>query len=98
MSKRTQEDADEERITAKSKSMMNFVSRYSVKDPNVLVSTASEIPEKTKSESQVVPMSPLNEQQPRTMKPVMDACSSNCSAWDIDDKLSSQEWNLVTRR
>ena len=30
MSKRTQEDASEERITAKSKPMMNLVSRYSV--------------------------------------------------------------------
>ena len=44
MSKRTQEDAGEERITAKSKSMMNFVSRCSVKNPYVLASTASESP------------------------------------------------------
>ena len=42
MSKRTQEDAGEERVTAKSKPMMNLVSRYSVRDPNVLASTASE--------------------------------------------------------
>ena len=42
MSRRTQEDAGEERATAKSKPMMNFVSRYSVRDPNVLASTASE--------------------------------------------------------
>ena len=42
MSKRTQEDAGEERVTAKSKPMMNLVSRYSARDPNVLVSTASE--------------------------------------------------------
>ena len=41
MSKRTQEDAGEERVTGKSKPMMNLVSRYSVKDPNVLASTAS---------------------------------------------------------
>ena len=31
MSKRTQEDAGEERVTAKSKPMMNLVSRYSAK-------------------------------------------------------------------
>ena len=49
MSKRTQEDAGEERVTAKSKPMMNLVSRYSVRDPNVLASTASESPRKTKS-------------------------------------------------
>ena len=47
MSKRTPEDAGEERVTAKSKPMMNLVSRYSVRDPNVLASTASESPVKT---------------------------------------------------
>ena len=44
MSKRTPEDAGEERVTAKSKPMMNLVSRYRVRDPNVLASTASEKP------------------------------------------------------
>ena len=57
MSKRTQEDAGEERVTAKSKPMTNLVSRYSVKDPTVLASTASEHPENTKSESQKVHLS-----------------------------------------
>ena len=33
MSKRTQEDAGEERVGANSKSMMNLVSRYSARDP-----------------------------------------------------------------
>ena len=47
MSKRTQEDAGEERVTAKSKSMMNLVSRCSARDPNVFASTASESPVKT---------------------------------------------------
>ena len=42
MSKRTQEDANEERVTAKSKPMMNLVSRNRARDPNVLASTASE--------------------------------------------------------
>ena len=45
MSKRTQEDAGEERVTAKSKPMMNLVSRYHVRDPNVLASTAPGKPE-----------------------------------------------------
>ena len=53
MSKRTQEDAGEERVTTKSKPMMNLVSRYSARDPNVLASTASENPGKTRSESQI---------------------------------------------
>ena len=47
MSKRTQEDVGEERFKAKSKPMMNLVSRYRVRDPNVLAATASESPEKT---------------------------------------------------
>ena len=84
--KRTQEDAGEERVTAKSKTMMNSVSRYSVRDPNVLASTASESAGKTKSESQKVPLSSLNVQQTRTVGPVMGASSSNYSEWNIDDK------------
>ena len=92
MSKRTQKDAGEERATAKSKPMMNLVSRCSVRDPNVFASTASESPEKTKSESQNVPLSSWNEQQPRTVRPVMGASSSNYSEKNIDDKWSSQEW------
>ena len=48
MSKRTQEDAGEERVTEKSKPMMNLVSRYRVRDPNVLASIASESLGKTK--------------------------------------------------
>ena len=91
MSKRTQEDAGEERVTAKSKPMMNLVSRCSVRDPNVLASTASESSGKTRSESQI-PLSSWNEQQPRTVRPVMGASSSDYSEWNIDEKWSSQEW------
>ena len=92
MSKRTQEDASEERVTAKSKPMMNLVSRYSVRDPNVLASTASESPGNTKSESQNVPLSSVSEQQKRTGRLVMGASSSEYSEWNIDDMWSSQEW------
>ena len=91
MSKKTQEDAGEERITAKSKPMMNSVSRCSVRDPSVLTSTASESPGKTRSESQI-PLSSWNEQQPRTVRLVMGAGSSDYSEWNIDEKWSSQEW------
>ena len=91
MSKRTQKDSGEKGVTAKSKPMMNLVSRYSVKDPNVLASTASESPEKTKSESQNVPLSSLNVQQTEHQgKPVLGASSSNYSEWNIDDKWSYQ--------
>ena len=51
MSKRTQKSAGEERVTAKSKPMMNLVSRCSIRDPNVLAFTASESPVNPKSES-----------------------------------------------
>ena len=104
MSKRTQEDAGEERVRAKSKPMMNLVSRCHVRDPNVLASTASESPVKTKSESQNVPLSSLNVQQTSTERPVLGASSSNYSEWNIDDKWSSQVWksgemsNTSTRR
>ena len=91
MSTRTQEDAGEERVTAKSLPKMNLVSRYGARDPNVFASTASECLVKTKSESQE-PLSSWNGQQPRTGRHVMDACSSNCSEWDTDEKWSSQEW------
>ena len=92
MSKRTPEDAGEERVTAKSTPMMNLVSRYRVRDPNVLASTASESPEKTKSESQNVLLRSVNLQQPRTGRLVMGASSSNHSEWNIDDKWSSEVW------
>ena len=92
MSKRTPEDAGEERATAKSKPMMNLVSRYSVKDPNALASTASESRVKTKSESQNVHLSSLNVQQTNTVRPVLGASSSNYSEWNIDYKWSSQVW------
>ena len=91
ISKTTQEDQGEKRVTAKSKPMMNLVSRYSARDPNVLASTASESPGKTKSESQL-PLSSWTEQHLRTGRPVMDACSSSHSDWNTDEKWSSQEW------
>ena len=90
ISKRTQEDVGEERVTAKSKPMVNLVSRQCVRDPNVLASTASDSPVKTKSESQNVPLSSLNVQQTSTGRPVLGAGSSNYSEWNIDNKWSSQ--------
>ena len=65
MSKRTQEDAGEERVTAKSKPTMNLVSRCSERTPEVLASTASQSPVKTRYESQNVPLSSLCSKQVR---------------------------------
>ena len=91
MSKRTQEESGEERVTAKSKPMMNLCSRYSARDPNVLASTASESPGKTRYESQIS-LSSWTEQHLRTGRPVKDASSSDYSELNIDEKWSSQEW------
>ena len=90
MSKRTPENAGEERVTAKSRPMTNLVSRCRARGPIVLASTASENPVNTKSESQKVPLSSLNMQQTGTGKPVTLASSSNSSEWNNDDKWSSQ--------
>ena len=91
MSKRTQKDSGKERVTAKSKPMMNLVSRYSVKDPNVLASTASESAAKTRQESQSS-LSLQTENYDRTGRPVEDAYSSSYSEWNVDKTWSSQEW------
>ena len=83
MLKRTQKDSGEERVTAKSKSMMNLVSRCSERTRNVLPSTASESPGKTRHESQN-PLSPQAEKYERTWRPVVCAHSSSYSEWNID--------------
>ena len=91
LSKRKQKDSGEERVTAKSKPMMNLVLRFSARDPNVLASTAPESPGKTRKESHI-PLSSWNEQHLRTGRPVKDAHSSSSSEWNGDEKWSSQEW------
>ena len=78
MSKRTQEDAGEERVTAKSKPMMNLVSRCRVRNPDVLASIASKSPEKTRYGSQIL-LSSWTEQHLRTVRLVEDAYSSSYS-------------------
>ena len=91
MLKRTQKESGEERVTAKSKPMMNLVSRCSERTPDVLPSTASESPEKTRHESQF-PLSSRTEQHHRTGRPVKDAYSSSSSEWNVDTTWSSQKW------
>ena len=91
MSNRTQKDAGEERVTAKSKPMMNLVSRCSDRTPDVLLSTASGSPGKTRHESQF-PLSSRTEQHHRTGRSAKDAYSSSYSEWYVDKTWSSQEW------
>ena len=83
MGKRLQQDSGEERVTARSRPMMNLVSPCSERTPNVLASTASESPGKTRSDSQI-PLSSWNEQQPRTGRPDQEAYSSDYSEWNTD--------------
>ena len=91
MSKRTQKESGEEKVTAKSKSMMNLVSRCSERTLDVLASTASESPGKPRCESQQ-PLSSWNEQHQRTGRLVLDAYASRYSEWNADKNWSSQEW------
>ena len=67
MSKRTQKESGEERVTAKSRPMMSLIARSSER---ALSSTASESPGKTRHESQR-PLSAQAEMYDRTGKPVV---------------------------
>ena len=91
LSKRMQKDSSEERVTAKSKPMLNLVSRCSERIPDVLPSTASESPVKTRHENQSS-LSPQTEKHKRTGGPVVYARSSSHSEWNVDKTWSSQEW------
>ena len=91
MSKRTQKDSGEERVTAKSKPMMNLVSRRSERTLDVLASTASESPGKPRYESQL-PLSSWTEKHQRRGRHVEDAYSSSYSEWNVDKNWCSQEW------
>ena len=91
MSKRTRKDASEERVTAKSKPMMNLVSRCSQRTPDVLASTASKSPVKTRYEKQLL-LSSWTEQHLRTGRLVKDADSSSYTEWNADKNWFSEEW------
>ena len=82
MSKITQKDSGEERVTAKSKPMMNLVARCSEKAPSVLSSTASESPGKPRHESQTS-LSPQTEKYDRTERPVV--CSQHTDRFIIEN-------------
>ena len=83
MSKRTQKESGEERVTAKSRPMMNLVARCSERTPAALSSTASESLGKTRHESQT-PLSPQTEKYDRTVRPVVCAHSSSYPEWNVD--------------
>ena len=103
MSKRTQKESGEERVTAKSRPMMSLIARV----PSTMSSSASESPGKRSCESQS-PWSAKAEKYDRTGQPVVgsdtsheqghhhrfveSSCSARYSGWDDDKAWSSQEW------
>ena len=82
--KKTQKDSGEERVTAKSKSIMNFIARCSERTPDVIASTASERAWKTRHESQF-PLSSRTEEHHRTRTEsgwkFGEKCSYASSGW-----------------
>ena len=87
MSKRTQKESGEERVTAKSKPMMNLVSRCSATFYCIRKARG-----KTRHESQF-PLSSRTEQQHRTGRPVKDACSSktwSSPKWKSDELMEDR--------
>ena len=91
MSKRTMKDSGEERVTAKSKPMMNLVSRCSEKILTCLPPVHQKARGKTRFESHL-PLSSWTELHLRTGRPVKDAYSSSHSEWNADKNWSSQVW------
>ena len=103
MSKRTQKDSGEERVTARSKQIMSLIARA----PSTLSSWASESAVKRRYESQS-PLGMQAEKYDRTGKPavgrdtshehrhhhrfVESTHSASYSEWDADKAWSSQEW------
>ena len=69
----------------------DFFSRCSERTPDVLASTASERPRKTRYESHL-PLSSWNDKHLRTGRLVKDAYSSSYSEWNADKNWSFQEW------
>ena len=109
MSKRTQKDSGEERVTAKSKPMMNLIARA----PSHVASSTSVSPGKRSYGSQD-PWSSIAEKEERSGRPdigidrmkasdyyyheqFMESFSSaSYSKWDDDRAWSSQEWKTYT--
>ena len=103
MSKRTQKESGEERVTAKSRPMMSLIARAHL----TLSSSASESPGKRSYASQS-PWSAKAEREDTTVKPVVGSdtshepghhkrfvestYSASYSGWDDGKAWSSQEW------
>ena len=82
MSKRTQKESGEERVTEKSRPMMNLVARCSERASAALSSTASEKPRENQTRKQN-PLSPKIEKYDRTGRPVV--CSQQADQVVIEN-------------
>ena len=101
MAKRTQEESGEERVTAKSRPMMNLIARA----PSIMSSSASESPGKRSYKSHS-PLSANAEIDDRTGRPIVCRDTSHAQGhkhqfvesthswdeWDDNKAWSSQEW------
>ena len=99
MAKRSQQDSEEERVTAKSRPLMSFVARVLSNIP----SSASESPEKrsywsAKAEREDRPGQPVVGSDPKTApdhcheQSTESSFSARYSKWDDDKAWSSQGW------
>ena len=89
MSKRTQEDASEERVTAKSKPMMSLVSRRSEKNSWCGTFHCIRKPDKKVNLLWARKLNSIK----RMEKPVVNANSSSYSEWNVGKTSSPQKWN-----
>ena len=93
--KKKQKNSGEERVTAKSRPMMNPIARSSERAPAALSSTASERPGKTRNESQT-PLSPQVEKYDRTERPVV-CPQGGAHQFVIEDDETESELSLGSR-
>ena len=84
------EESGEERVTAKSRPMMNLSARSNERTPSALSSTASESPEKTRHENQR-PLSSQAEKYDRTERPVVNAQHTDQFIIENDETISHTE-------
>ena len=88
MSKRTQKDSGEERVTAKSKPMMNLFPAMQRKES--WRACLNCITKPGRKQDMKVNYLWAHEQHQRTGRPVEDAYSSSYSEWNADENWSSQ--------
>ena len=98
MAKRAQQDSGEERVTAKSRPMMNLIARTASH-----VSSSTSVSLEKKSYGSRDPWNPIDKKEERSGRfdkgtdlfEASDLSSASYSKWDDDRAWSSQEWKAV---